>query len=61
MEDEAVSSAMERVVPVPGDLSRPLLGLDDSDFKASILPRNHRAYLVDARPEPWLWLYLSVV
>ncbi|CAM9327799.1 unnamed protein product, partial [Laminaria digitata] len=33
MEDEAVSSAMERVVPVPGDLSRPLLGLDDSDFK----------------------------
>lgn len=39
MEDDAVSSAMDRVVPVPGDLSRPLLGLNDSDFKASILPR----------------------
>ena len=39
MEDDAVSSAMDRVVPVPGDLSRPLLGLNDSDFKVSILPR----------------------
>ena len=42
MEDEALLSAMERVVPVPGDLSRPLLGLDDSDFKASILPQYYR-------------------
>ncbi len=26
---------MERVIAVPGDLSRPLLGLDDTAFKAS--------------------------
>lgn len=26
---------MDRVMAVPGDLSRPLLGLDDTSFKAS--------------------------
>lgn len=28
-------SGMDRVTAVPGDLSRPLLGLDDMAFKAS--------------------------
>lgn len=37
LDGEEVLSAMEigRVTPVPGDLSRPLLGLDDTNFKAS--------------------------
>lgn len=34
LDDEEVLSAMDRVTAVPGDLSRPLLGLDDTAFKA---------------------------
>ncbi|CAM9709754.1 unnamed protein product, partial [Ectocarpus sp. 12 AP-2014] len=35
LDNEEVLSGMDRVMAVPGDLSRPLLGLDDMSFKAS--------------------------
>lgn len=35
LDDENVASAMDRAFAVPGDLSRPLLGLEDSAFKVT--------------------------
>lgn len=37
LDDVEVLSGMDRVTAVPGDLSRPLLGLDNVAFKASKL------------------------
>lgn len=34
LDNAEVLSGMDRVMAVPGDLSRPLLGLDDTSFKA---------------------------
>jgi len=42
LDEEEVWSAMDRVTAVPGDLSRPLLGLDDTAFKVSGYPSSGR-------------------